>query len=372
MRSRSSLGLEKGFHWSIGLFTTTLPNNRFFTNAITNLLIILSAGNDMEHKHGITLELSAHSPSDFEHMYRNVKPADDYPFITEDDLADTAAFDEYNKTRCLESARILDIPHGFMGDGRRETPTDDAVKRFRGSGPLSFIFSDQENGAGALLQPVRFVKQLVIRRHSCRNFSPRALAELLKSFVKLEMLRDEQSRPAQDEQNESDQNLYFDSPHKAAPSSLQRLYLYRDIAHDFPLHMTPVVKHLARVSQDLKERSISSEADAQGFLDGFYPAALKGDPDQDPNNQILRAAAVNASCMPKLETMELWQGSHTVASIFRYSTKNNSPTITWQSTWKESLQGDQIWTTAAVKEWEKTADRHCSRVLDIKWMPLPE
>ncbi|RSL57359.1 hypothetical protein CEP54_008345 [Fusarium duplospermum] len=56
----------------------------------------------------------------------------------------------------------------------------------------------------------------------------------------------------------------------------------------------------------------------------------------------LRAAAAAAARMPRLETMELWKATPESATLFRYSTKNSEPKITWRINWKRA-RDDQLW-----------------------------
>lgn len=122
---------------------------------------------------------------------------------------------------------------------------------------------------------------------------------------------------------------------------------------------------LATMSE-LKELSIAPDTDGWGFLSAFRPTlrpcllptfpALKlrrlaldcqtlREP-QAPSEELvsvtLYAAAAAASRMPRLETMELWKATPESATLFRYSTKNSEPRITWRINWKRA-RDDQLW-----------------------------
>lgn len=61
-------------------------------------------------------------------------------------------------------------------------------------------------------------------------------------------------------------------------------------------------------------------------------------PDEDPTEigAMLRAAAAVALRMPRLETMEIWNGRKGLAALFKYqaSFKYRQATITWRGTWR--------------------------------------
>lgn len=71
--------------------------------------------------------------------------------------------------------------------------------------------------------------------------------------------------------------------------------------------------------------------------------------DQTEIKAILKAAAVAALKMPRLETMEIWNGRKGVAAIFKYqaSRDTHQGTITWRSTWELALEPSiiQAWET---------------------------
>ena len=76
-------------------------------------------------------------------------------------------------------------------------------------------------------------------------------------------------------------------------------------------------------------------------------------------SKLLCAAANAAGCMPKLQIMELWNGSPDWFAIFRYERdRDGNATLTWHASWNP-------WCLPKVIEvWEKVAvENHgCSRV----------
>jgi hypothetical protein len=70
-------------------------------------------------------------------------------------------------------------------------------------------------------------------------------------------------------------------------------------------------------------------------------------PDQDETRvtDMLRAAAKAAVYMPKLETLQVWNGRRKLAALFKYeaATEGGQPcTITWRGTWEFLLQASLI------------------------------
>lgn len=90
-------------------------------------------------------------------------------------------------------------------------------------------------------------------------------------------------------------------------------------------------------------------------------------PDDDPTEigSMLQAAAAAATKMPKLETMEIWNGRKGIAALFKYhaSRDERKATITWRSTWNLAMEPSVIeaweavidqfegWTLNVVEEW---------------------
>ena len=65
---------------------------------------------------------------------------------------------------------------------------------------------------------------------------------------------------------------------------------------------------------------------------------------------MLKAAAAAAIKMPKLETMEVWNGRKGLAALFKYqaSRKYRQATITWRGTWKLAMEPSVIQAWEAV------------------------
>ncbi|RSL91239.1 hypothetical protein CEP52_014319 [Fusarium oligoseptatum] len=350
-------------------------NNARFTRAVCKLLDILARGNHTPYYQGITLQLSAHSSSDYRHKYRDFRMGDKYPYITKD-LVDKGEF--HRKHRDLSIKYVQDthpevVSHQYMAYQPPE------MDRFRSTEPLRFDFrkplfrwSGVVPGSvdtQQVLPKVNIVEALVIRRQFYRNISSDALIKLLReSFLSLETFRDERWLGSN----------YFNkilcSPENvidALPPKLQRLHIYQDADSDFSLprvHSIAGAQSMRKFAtlSELKELSIAPDTDGWGFLLDFLPivrrpldtlpvfklrrlaldCATLREPEVSFERLVLvrtlRAAAAAASRMPRLETMELWRATPSSATLFRYSTKNLESKITWRINWKHA-RGDQLW-----------------------------
>ena len=146
-------------------------NNQFMKTAILTLFQILSTWDDgsasLNKGKGITLEISASSPSHSQHhfitdLYFNTCPDTDWEF------------DNYRPM-------MTDIGHGWR-NGQRATPLDLASVCRLFSGTLSPDFALQ-------LPIVGIVKHFVIRRQTRAGISGKTLSEILQSLPNVESIQ---------------------------------------------------------------------------------------------------------------------------------------------------------------------------------------
>jgi hypothetical protein len=73
--------------------------------------------------------------------------------------------------------------------------------------------------------------------------------------------------------------------------------------------------------------------------------------------QMLKGAAAAAMRMPRLHTMEIWNGREALASLFKYQSSGNqtNATLTWRSTWELSIP------SSVVQAWKAVAQKHGAR-----------
>lgn len=92
---------------------------------------------------------------------------------------------------------------------------------------------------------------------------------------------------------------------------------------------------------------------------------LTPDVDSADVEDLLQAAAAAAIKMPRLETMEIWNGRKALAGLFRYHASRTSrrAIITWRGTWRLNLS------SAVTQAWEDAvAKLHGSEDLHLLWV----
>lgn len=164
-----------------------------------------------------------------------------------------------------------------------------------------------------------------------------------------------------------------------APSPLRKLVVFENFNQQYPISFassfsecdairTPafdVSQAVARASLNLEHLSASFIVDANYFFDArehywkwpnLTSLALTSrllSPDESPIeiDNMLRSAAAAAMKMPRLETMEIWNGREGLAMLFKYQLARGgqSAVITCRGTWEFALR------TPVVQAWEGVA-----------------
>lgn len=171
---------------------------------------------------------------------------------------------------------------------------------------------------------------------------------------------------------------------------LRRLVLFENFNQQYPLSCTdcePIRTSspdlslaVAKESLKLQHLSASYMVDASDFFDSRRPSwewpnltslALTSGrlvPDASPVDidDMLRGAAAAAMRMPKLETMELWNGREGLAMLIRYkrAEEQRPAVITLRGTWDIALR------PAAIEAWEAVAQRHRGHGVVVVKEPL--
>ncbi|KAI3401433.1 hypothetical protein diail_10867 [Diaporthe ilicicola] len=73
--------------------------------------------------------------------------------------------------------------------------------------------------------------------------------------------------------------------------------------------------------------------------------------------QMLKDAAAAAMRMPRLDTLEIWNGREALASLFKYQSSGSqtNATLTWRSTWELSIP------SSVIQAWRAVAQKHGAR-----------
>ncbi|KAK6852824.1 hypothetical protein PG995_011375 [Apiospora arundinis] len=353
-------------------------NNVILTEALWKLFNGMAAwGNPRSRP--LELELSAHSPSDWEHAYKPLR------FRARDRHRGG-----HNRHEAAERSEVDDDPGHFWSDGlRNRAPGTSAWRRVQGSG----LRIDNQCSAvknQPTLPPVHMVGALVIRRQFYRRFGVYScLSRMIKALPNLFSFCYEPWRASRA------------SPHDVERQMRHYLFLVRIISQypnirkvsifeDFndlngfvrlpataPRQKDPSMSALlAKTSRPWEWASFSFMADAADFFHEFWPKAeaqnsvtesparwenltrlcLTSDllhPSGDVGG-LLGAAARAAMLMPKLERLTLWNAGRGHGGFFQYSIgRNGRPEIWMGSTWGARLdpQTAELWTRVAC-QWQ--------------------
>ena len=374
--------------------TSTSRNNEIFSFALVHLLHILGLQQHVVGK-GLTLEITAFSPSDNEHEYYFYELDESFPFLYEDDLERGMTLDRHYKS----SHDIRAGPRLRMYR-RIHFHTDEHIARFNGT-PLSFPLSDID------LPKVPLVTRLLLRQRVGRALDTGTMAQLMrKSLVGLRALQLERK----------------DLDHSTGPDLISQVFLEMmpflpPTLESVSLHQSKLIHRLlpgpakkrGNVGHTLalafrcfrlREFGAGTEVDPFTFfetlarmakwkeryppiyeylssfdpqLDSPYPWGnlellclsenLLGS--EDHMDGLLSNAASSLALLPKLRMMELWAnapGSET-AYLFQYRIEplEGQPRIMWRSCFHPKLTiSDEV-----IQRWDNAA-RH-----SIYWRHKP-
>jgi hypothetical protein len=115
-------------------------------------------------------------------------------------------------------------------------------------------------------------------------------------------------------------------------------------------------QQLARVNLGARSLSVSSMIDARDFFSippstwcNLAHIALTSQclsPEMSPTTimNLLQAAARAAQRMPKLKTMEVWNGLEGIAALFKYESipSRRCSVLTWRATWSLTLEDEVL------------------------------
>ncbi|RVX67398.1 hypothetical protein B0A52_09179 [Exophiala mesophila] len=135
-----------------------------------------------------------------------------------------------------------------------------------------------------------------------------------------------------------------------------------------------VSRSVALASLDLEHLAASFIVDASHFFDiepccewpnlsSIVLTSTLLTPDEDPIKigSMLEAAAAAALKMPRLKTMEIWNGRQGLAAMFKFQVfhKREEATITWIGTWQLTMK------PSLIKAWKTVTDQYDSFRLNL-------
>lgn len=345
--------------------------NATFTNLVWNLFAVLSTWTNKEVRHrGITLELSAHSPSDVHHFNKNLRFHQHDTAWHKDDSPVSPHNDPFHAWKDGIQIKRIPVPakYRLFGSGLRFDYNLPSVRRQR-----------------MRLPKVSVVTSLVIRRQSPRLFKAKtALAPIIRSLTRLSSFTYEPWRGPTISRQKEQAELYACLAKEALKSrkSLKKVSIfeshdgifyrppYQSAAHHGTLG--PFSRELARSSHHLEELYVANNVDAFEFFYAFQPQAPPEERrwmvwkdlkylslttqhlfSDEHGALILRMAAKAAERMPKLEIMELWDwwGNRGQATIFRFRREETEASIELVNTWSDNL----TFSEAEKKAWTRVA-----------------
>ncbi|PHH89439.1 hypothetical protein CDD83_6044 [Cordyceps sp. RAO-2017] len=339
----------------------------------------------------LTLEISAHSPSDLEHVFMNELYFD----------TSSWGIDELQHDAPL----LNDIGHGWANGRRTQPQLWISLDRLFGHG--HYTLPDFY----CRLPQVQLVGRFILRRQTRRTFHPESLTKLLQSFPNLnsviyEPWRDLAASPY--EEVEGDRPYWWTWSNgllgrdlgyshvisESLPDTLRELTLFEDFNEDYltiaRIHRgykadngpvsprkTPsraVGRALAKRSIPLVRLSASYLVDAGEFFRAVDPAwvwkslvslsltshhlveTLSADV-----SRLLVEAGTTALQMPQLRRMDIWNGSKGNAWIFSYEITDQHTMIKWRGTWHLALDSD----IRVADVWSKVAKLYTRRDLTV-------
>ncbi|KAH6665695.1 hypothetical protein B0J14DRAFT_210286 [Halenospora varia] len=312
----------------------------------------------------MTLEISAKSPSDSQHWFKNCY------FGTENDEDEDVIFKSGNHLR-EATARLHDPKHGWIDGQQVAAPDESAVLR---------LFEEVDLNFKGELPRVHAITSLVLRRQCRRRFAPRTLGFLFDKLPRLECIVYEPWQVFDRIWQEVYDKEYKMMIEAHLPKGLKSISLFEDYNEDYialfqgasifqvdPVRISKSVvsEAFAQRSLNLEQLSVSFTVDAQQFLEARRPLwtwdhlqslvltsqLLNHGANREGISDLLRDAGAAALCMPKLQFMAVCNCGEGDACVFIYRKECNSSSIIWRGIWDLKLEPRviQAWQEVAIK-----------------------
>ncbi|KAL7823432.1 hypothetical protein V8C26DRAFT_386488 [Trichoderma gracile] len=340
----------------------------------------------------LTLDISVYSTSDQEHWFKYLtfEPDDD-----EDEASSNQGYSYIPSVNRAASCEVDDARHQWNTADDSFLEAQYAVQhvftRILENYPEE---SDDEEMDGLEwwreLPLVPAITRLLLRQQTRRRWGPEALAELLSRLPRLSELHFEPWREWDDILQTYRDEEFMRLLESPSIRKLNRLTMFENFnQHYVDAYWDEDCSRIRRPNLDLgrilfqvggnfESLSASFMMDAKDFF-----ASDKGQPpkrwpnlrrliltsqllapDQDETRvtDMLRAAARVAAYMPKLETLQIWNGRQNLAASFRYEAateQGQASTITWRGTWEFILQAPVI------QAWQSLASESSSHGLRV-------
>lgn len=341
-------------------------NNIIFTRAVVDLLAVLSKWPrriikprfTMQMLGGLSLEISAFSPSDYQHGFRDFRLQDDYPI---DFIFDTWGDEdmdwmvERERAEQMKLEQHHDPDHGWE-NGRQNPVSLGARKRV--TEKLTMWDGAVAGGKHAWIPKVRAITTFTVRRQSYRGIDCPSLKRILGAFPNLHYFIHEPWYNVTPERQQLFETEYLRLIRSLPKinTKLRKVLLFQDSSRTLnPEKPTdgrgwsrgartrrPLGRALAKTTRlsDMDFFSAGFLIDAFDFFHEFH-ANLPQQPDEVPGwsslktlyltsgrlnphlaswkrQDVLSRAGRAAAQMPSLESMVLWNGGEGFCYIMRY------------------------------------------------------
>ncbi|KAH6838652.1 hypothetical protein B0I37DRAFT_242410 [Chaetomium sp. MPI-CAGE-AT-0009] len=317
---------------------------------------------------GITLELSAYSPSDREHWFKN------YHF--------TSDADGDNDDNC----KWDDPVHGWINGQQVVPPPATAIPRLFSMIHLAF----QED-----IPQVGIITRLTIRRRLRRSFDPGSLLYLLKKLNSVEHLVYEPWRQWENRLREMHDRC-FPLFVEHLPYTLKKVSVFEDFSDSLAevlvedQNQNPRSRRMqveavrvpdprigaafASRSRDLEQLSVSYIVNAEDFFGACLPSwtwprleslaltsqlLYHGWRRRKGIDALLYRTSMTALRMPRLRSLVIWDGREGNACALIYHTDQNYAYLTWRGTWEMDIS------PRVVEVWERVASESRSCPLRV-------
>ncbi|KAF4974954.1 hypothetical protein FZEAL_8217 [Fusarium zealandicum] len=365
--------------------------DRTFTTSVFTLWDILAEWDTQGHgkSPALTLEISAHSPSDtgdyggghifqedVEHYRKYLATNSTEPYITSRDV----------HSSYIKLHESLGMTGNTFVTQIRDQWWARTVNDLLGWKPIVFNHHQEESfdylddDKIPILPQVPVITGFLVRRQQFREIYPEVFGEMISSMPRLEDVNVERWRCAESRDEKSWCQAAKVNFCMELPPSVNRLSLYADTSDIFhqwtPSHVNTIAlaKSLRLYGKHLEHISVSFLIDAKHFFEPFWGAdsdrttkdlpdwvhlktlsltssILASDSPEDIN-ELLCAAARAVRKMPSLQTLELWNGQAGQACVFRYRVVDTVTEIVWRGTNVTTMN------TAAKNAWTETSLIH--------------
>ncbi|KAF5589861.1 hypothetical protein FPANT_6194 [Fusarium pseudoanthophilum] len=340
---------------AIAAVTVSDTEHRSITTAFQGLLSVLS---EWDQDSNVMLDISIYSPSDAQHWF---------PYLTFMPDSPSNRLEGSGLELTTINQSYHDPPHGWVTGFRQSAPHPAAVRKAFHYIVEEGEFDDDESEFQwwDQLPSVSSVTSILLRQQSRRRWEPRELTNMLARFPRLQEFHYEPWREWEGFSQRTTDKVF-----------MQRFLDGEDLAgcDSFRIPSPAVGRMMALTSLPLEHLAASFIIDASHFfaidstsewpnLTSLVLTSQLLKPEEDPTKMdaLLEAAAVAALRMPRLETLEIWNGRKGLAALFQYRRIRGSRhgRILWRGTWKYHI------TTSVLQAWEAVGHLHTGWRLDV-------